>query len=176
MDQKFIMNLSGRDYPLWAGILSEAHDRGLQAIKTELIQIPGTDNDNTAIVKAIVLMKDGSVFEDFGDASPRNCSSKIANALIRMASTRAKGRALRDAVNVGQTMMEELGDLDDAGSDRMLAPPIEYRCANKECQKPLDEQQAITTHTKHQMPMCAGCETIYLKNKKKKAEEARKAA
>lgn len=86
MDAKFIVNLSGRDYPLFAGILAEAHERGLQAIETELIQIPGADNDYVAIVKATVRMKDGSVYADYGDASPRNTSSRIATALIRMAS------------------------------------------------------------------------------------------
>src|SRR5437867_3705239 len=89
MDAKFIVNLSGRDYPLYAGILAEAHERGLQAIETELIQIPSSDNDYTAIVKAVVRMKDGSVFEDFGDSNPRNTNARIATALIRMASTRA---------------------------------------------------------------------------------------
>jgi hypothetical protein len=116
MDAKFVVNLSGRDYPLFAGILAEAHERGLQAIETELIQIPAEGNDYVAIVKATVRMKDGTVFQDYGDASPRNCSAKIASALIRMASTRSKGRALRDAINVGQTMLEELPDLDDAGA------------------------------------------------------------
>lgn len=116
MDAKYIINLSGKDYPLFAGILSEAHERGLQSIETQLIQIPAEENSHTAIVKAVVRMKDGSYFEDYGDASPRNTSARIATALIRMASTRAKGRALRDAINVGQTMLEELPDLEDHGA------------------------------------------------------------
>jgi hypothetical protein len=116
MDAKWIVNLSGRDYPLYAGILAEAHERGLQSIETTLIQVPGTENDYTAIVMAVVRLKDGSSFEDYGDASPRNTSARVATALIRMASTRAKGRALRDAINVGQTMLEELPDLEEQGS------------------------------------------------------------
>jgi hypothetical protein len=133
MDTKFIVNLSGRDYCLYAGILGEAHERGLQAIETELIQIPGADNDYVAIVKATVRMKDGSVFVDYGDASPRNTSSRIATALIRMASTRSKGRALRDAINVGQTMLEELPDLEDGDAHEAMsrpsvaAPTVAYR-------------------------------------------------
>jgi hypothetical protein len=123
MDTKFIVNLSGRDYCLYAGILGEAHERGLQAIETELIQIPGADNDYVAIVKATVRMKDGSVFADYGDSSPRNTSSRIATALIRMASTRAKGRALRDAINVGQTMLEELPDLEDGDAHEAMSRP-----------------------------------------------------
>jgi hypothetical protein len=98
--------------------LGEAHERGLQAIETELVQIPTADNEHTAIVKATVRMKDGSVFQDYGDANPRNTNARIATALIRMASTRAKGRALRDAINVGQTMLEELPDLDEPETGR----------------------------------------------------------
>ncbi len=115
MDAKFIINLSGNAYPTYQGVLAEAHERGLQAIETELLQIPTADNEHTAIVKATIRMKDGSTFEEFGDASPRNVNARIAAALIRMASTRAKGRALRDACNIGQTMLEELGDEEAAG-------------------------------------------------------------
>lgn len=115
MDPKFIVNLSGKEYPLYAGILSEAHNAGLVGIETELIQIPDATNDFTAIVKATVRMdgKDGRTFIDYGDANPKNTNARIATALIRMASTRAKGRALRDAINVGQTMLEELPDLEE---------------------------------------------------------------
>jgi hypothetical protein len=133
MDPKFTVELNGKLYPLYSGILAEAHERGLQAIETQLIQIPNTDNDYTAIVKATVRMKDGSVFEDYGDSNPRNTNARIATALIRMASTRAKGRALRDAINVGQTMLEELPDLDDADAHEatsramVAAPTVAYR-------------------------------------------------
>lgn len=113
MDPKFVVSLSGRDYPLYSGILSEAHERGLSSIETQLIQIPTEENGSTAIVKAIVRMKDGSTFEGYGDANPRNVNPRIATALLRMAETRAKGRALRDAINFGQTMLEELPDLEE---------------------------------------------------------------
>ena len=99
MDPKFLVELSGRSYPLFAGILAEAHERGLKSITVELLQIPEEINGHTAICRATVVMKDDSVFADIGDANPKNTSSRIATALIRMASTRAKGRALRDAVN-----------------------------------------------------------------------------
>jgi hypothetical protein len=59
-------------------------------------------------------MEDGRHFSGLGDASPENVGRTIAPHLIRMAETRAKARALRDAVNVGATAMEELSDGDDA--------------------------------------------------------------
>jgi hypothetical protein len=111
----------GKQHPLYATILAEAHEKGLQSLTTQLIQIPHEDNEYTAIVRASVRMKDGSVFEDYGDASPRNCTGKVALALIRMSSTRAKGRALRDAINCGQTMLEEFGDEPDSAGDRAAA-------------------------------------------------------
>ena len=120
MDAKHIVRLGDRDYPTYPGVLAEAHERGFLHIETELVQIPSAQNDNTAIVKAkvrIILPEGGDLYcEDYGDASPRNTSARVAAALIRMASTRAKGRALRDAINVGQTMLEELPDLEEHGS------------------------------------------------------------
>ncbi len=108
IDSRWVISLQGKDYPTWPGILDLAHQLGLEAIDTELVQIPTQANEQTAIVKATTRLKGGRQCADYGDASPRNCSTKIATALIRLASTRAKGRALRDLCNVGQMLLEEL--------------------------------------------------------------------
>ena len=104
----------GKQYVLFAGLLDEAHSLGLKGIDTDLIQIPDESNGNVAIVKATAEMDDERRFSGLGDASPENVGRNIAPHLIRMAETRAKARALRDAVNVGATAMEELSDGDDA--------------------------------------------------------------
>jgi hypothetical protein len=113
INPNYVIQLQGKPYPTWPGVLDLAHQLGLQSIDCCLIQIPGEDNEHTAIVKATARLKDGREFSDYGDANPRNCSAKIATALIRLASTRAKGRALRDLGNIGQTMLEELPDLEE---------------------------------------------------------------
>src|SRR5918999_3607788 len=110
----------GKQYVLYQGLLDEAHARGLRGIDTELVQVPTTENGNGALVKAEVEMEaaDGSegsrTFSGIGDASPENVGRNIVPHIIRMAETRAKARALRDAVNVGATALEELSDGDDA--------------------------------------------------------------
>lgn len=114
MRDEFMITRQGKQYVLFAGLLDEAHSRGLKGIDTELIQVPNADNGNIAIIKATVEMEDGRVFSGIGDASPENVGRNIAPHVIRMAETRAKARALRDAVNVGSTALEELSDGDDA--------------------------------------------------------------
>ena len=105
---------SGKQYVLFAGLLDEAHGLGLRGIDTDLLQVPDEANGNVAIVKATAEMEDGRRFSGLGDASPDNVGRSIAPHIIRMAETRAKARALRDAVNVGATALEELSDGDDA--------------------------------------------------------------
>lgn len=103
------INRQGTTFVLFSGLLNEAHERGLRGIFTELIQVPEEANGNVAICKARVEMEDGRRFEGLGDASPENVGRNIQPHLLRMAETRAKARALRDAVNVGITALEELG-------------------------------------------------------------------
>ncbi len=98
-----------KEVATYAGLLARAHQDELCEIRTELVQIPTDDNQFLCIAKADVKTKRG-VFTGIGDASPRNVHAKIVPHLIRMAETRAKARALRDAVNIGLVALEELGD------------------------------------------------------------------
>lgn len=104
----------GKQYVLFQGLLDEAHNQGLKGIDTDLIQVPDDSNGHVAIVKATAEMDGDRRFSGIGDASPDNVGRNIAPHIIRMAETRAKARALRDAVNVGATALEELSEGDDA--------------------------------------------------------------
>lgn len=108
IDKKFIKSIDGKDFILYQGLLDTGHKIGLKSIEVELVQIPSTENENTAICRATVITDDDRKFIDFGDANPQNTEEFILPHLIRMASTRAKARALRDMTNVGMTSVEEL--------------------------------------------------------------------
>src|SRR5688572_9618205 len=114
MKKEFIVERNGRSFVLYAGLLDQAHERGLKGVTNTLVQIPSDLNGQMAIVHATVETSQGT-FTGLGDAAPENVSRMMVPHLIRMAETRAKARALRDAVNVGVTALEELGELDEPG-------------------------------------------------------------
>ncbi|MHB1004983.1 MAG: hypothetical protein ACYC3S_04985 [Chloroflexota bacterium] len=112
MKKEFIVERSGKNFVLYAGLLDEAHSQGLRAINTTLVQVPNDENGRVAIVQAMVETEKGA-FSGLGDAAPDNVARPMVTCLIRMAETRAKARALRDAVNVGVVALEELGADED---------------------------------------------------------------
>ena len=113
LDDRFMTNIKGKDFVLYAGVLDLATQKGLLKLGVELLQFPTKENGNEAICRAVAESKTGEVFSDIGDANPTNVHSMIAKHLIRMASTRAKARVLRDMCNIGIACIEELADFDD---------------------------------------------------------------
>jgi hypothetical protein len=114
LDERFVTKFKDKEFVLYAGLLDLAHQRGLLKLEVEPIQYPTKDNGYEAICKAVATSSAGEVFVDIGDANPNNTNKMIALHLLRMASTRAKARVLRDMNNIGMTALEELADIDDA--------------------------------------------------------------
>lgn len=123
---EFQITRQGKQYVLYAGLLDEFHriaredyPDGTATIETDLIQAP-VDNgrstgEDVAIVHARAGIKQGEAwlfgpFDGIGDASKENVGRNIAPHLIRMAETRAKARALRDAINVNIAIQDDMPD------------------------------------------------------------------
>ena len=119
MKKEFLIDRQGKSFVLYAGLLDAAHEKGLKAIRTQMLQAPSKDNGEMSIFRAVVEFDDGRVFEGTGDATPQNVGRNIVPHALRMAETRAKARALRDALNIGAVSLEELGD----PSEEELAAP-----------------------------------------------------
>jgi hypothetical protein len=126
IDPRHVVKLQGRDYVTVVGEIDYAHKNGLVSLETDLVQIPGPENQNTAIVKATAIFRgsDGPVaWSAHGDASPANTKGPIQTALLRMAETRAIGRVLRFACNIPMVAFEEVqGGEGDEVSHREPAP------------------------------------------------------
>jgi len=150
LDQRFIKSISGRDFCLYSGLLDYAHQKGLLKLECEILQYPKSDNGYEAICKAVAETKTGEVFVDIGDANSKNTNKMIAPHIIRMASTRAKARCLRDLCNIGMTCLEELGDLNEViGMDNSEAAgkpkKIVTRKSAPEPERPAAEKEEIKT-------------------------------
>lgn len=118
---EYIITRQGKKMVLYPGLLEEAHNQGLLSIRTSLLQIPTPDNGNVAICHATVTLVDEEneqeSYDGIGDASPDNVGRNIVPHIIRMAETRAKARALRDAVCAGEALF------DDPTPDEADTPP-----------------------------------------------------
>lgn len=119
INEKFIINLQGKSFVTYEGLLDLAHQMGLVSLEVELLEYPTEENSMTAIARAVANTEKGR-FSDIGDASSKSVNNMLKPHIIRMASTRAKARALRDLTNVGMTAVEELsvgdGDSEEEGS------------------------------------------------------------
>lgn len=112
--KRWVMQRDGKDYIQFAGLLDLLHQesKGVFIIHTHLEQAPTEANGMLAIVSALVTIgadPDGRTATGLGDASPSSVNRMIAPHLVRMAETRAKGRALRDLLNIPLVTWEELG-------------------------------------------------------------------
>ena len=136
LDERWIIEIEGREFVKYPGLLDLAHQKGILKIDVDPLQYPTKENGQFAICKANIVSRTGESFTDVGDANPDNCSSKVKKHLLRMASTRAIARALRSFTNIGMTCLEELAELEEAlGEDSMKTRP-KPRKEPKEQQKP----------------------------------------
>ncbi len=88
------------------GLLMLAHAQGLSTLKAEW-----TYNDvELSLAHATATFSDGRTFTESGDATPTNVGTKVLKHFRRVALTRAKARALRDALGMDLVAAEELAD------------------------------------------------------------------
>jgi hypothetical protein len=139
---EYYVNLKGKRHPVYEGVLVALHENGLLGIEVTVLQYPCQENGMTAVCQATVTMRgeDGRelIFSEVGDASPANVGHHIAPHIIRMAATRAKGRAGRDALALGVALLEEMGPEVEAHNGQQARP--EARAAPQRARRdPEDE-------------------------------------
>ena len=110
---KYIVNVQGKDFITFPGLLMEAHAQGLTSVNTEFVN----NNLQNPVVKATVtLVQEGvtKVFTGYGDSNENNVAKLVSRALLRMSETRAVARALRFATGIDMTAFEELDVSNDS--------------------------------------------------------------
>jgi len=101
---QYIQLIHGKPFVRYAGLLAMAHERGLQKLEATFVSV----TDALAVAQATAAFQDGRHFVESGDATPENVHFGVRPHFARLALTRAKARALRDALNIGICAVEEL--------------------------------------------------------------------
>jgi hypothetical protein len=101
---QFLTEIHGKQFVQYAGLLAMAHERGLQKLESHFISV----TSDLALAEATAEFSDGKIFKECGDATPANVHPKVKPHFPRMALTRSKARALRDALNISVCSVEEM--------------------------------------------------------------------
>ena len=141
----------------YADLPAAAHEAGIKHLNTEAVQLPNAANGETAVVKAVIETGRGN-FCALGDASSRNVEPEFAPHLIRVAETRAKARALRDALNIGVVAFEEI-------SGRIMATE---KANTNDVAKAQPEPQAAKPPVPEPAPASPSRESDYWSEKQRK--------
>lgn len=112
LDDRFITNIKGKDFVVYAGLLSLSHSKGISSLTVDVLQYPTKENGMEAVCRATLESKNGETYSEIGDASPKNVNRMVSEHILHMAATRSKARVMRDFTNVGLTALEELTDAD----------------------------------------------------------------
>jgi hypothetical protein len=101
---QFLTQIHGKDFVQYAGLLTMAHARGLVSLSAHFISV----DESLALAEATAEFRDGTTFMECADATPSNVHVRVKPHFSRMALTRAKARALRDALNIPIAAVEEM--------------------------------------------------------------------
>lgn len=142
----------GKSVPTYGALLELAHKCGLAGIKTMLVQAPAATNGGLAIVHATAVFVVDGAFSDYtglGDASVANVGRGVAPHIVRVAETRAKVRALRDALCITDAAIEEMGAPDLVGEDKHMViedvPVAGFGAVGSDARPASDKQVAYLT-------------------------------
>ena len=103
-----IIDIKGKSFMTYEGLLKKAHTKGITSM--QIMESFVSEDMKMSWCKVRVTGKNGTIFDGFGSSTPENTGAMTQTHPVEMAHTRAKGRALRDYLNIGQAMAEELKD------------------------------------------------------------------
>ncbi len=104
-----IVDIKGKKHVIYEGLLRLAHKSGLKNFEI-LEKYVSEDMKRSWCLVRVHCIKDKKevFFDGIGSSTPDNTGTMTESHPIEMAHTRAKGRALRDFLNIGKAMAEEI--------------------------------------------------------------------
>ena len=103
--KEYLQLIHGKLFIRYIGLLAMAHAQGLTSLSAKFV---GPVTETLAVAEAQAVFADGRVFWESADATPKNVDEQVRPHFARVALTRSKARALRDALGIGLVSVEEL--------------------------------------------------------------------
>ena len=114
----------GKRYPLTRALISLMYRYGVESIETELLE---HDPEVQRATHRAVITGTRGMYTAHGDCCPKSVSNRgVLPHYQRISETRAIGRALRWYLGLGETVFDELGDMDaSAPESKTSAKPAD---------------------------------------------------
>ena len=156
MDEKYIVNIKGKKFVTYNGLLAEAHKAGLEDMRITEMHVDLEKKSAWCMVACKIKEKE---FMGVGSATPENCGSMVKNHFVEMSNTRAKSRVLRDALNIDMTSVEELTDSKEdkpKASEFGKEVNVPNKCAD--CNNDISDAEKDYSIRNHNKTLCRSCQ------------------
>jgi len=104
--KEYISQIKGKDFITANGLLHMAHAKGFLGWTIEEMSVDW--EKDSAYCHGMAHFENDKTYHGAGSCTPKNATSMTANHFVEMAETRAKSRALRTALNIDMTTLEEI--------------------------------------------------------------------
>ena len=101
-----IVRIQGKDFMTYEGVLNKLHEKSNGNFSMVILESGKSEDMKRAWCKVRLTVGE-NLFDGIGSSTPENTGS-VTDHPLELANTRAKGRAIRDYLNIGQVMAEEL--------------------------------------------------------------------
>ncbi len=155
MDKKYIVDIKGKKFVTYNGLLDLAHTKGLNDMR--VIDLVVDWKNKSAYCTVACKIGELEVM-GVGSGTQENCGSMVKNHFVEMAHTRAKARALRDILNVDMVSLEELGDTKEPKKSEEKTNDL--ICSNLKCKAEVSSSVADYSKRFHGQIMCRTCQKL----------------
>ncbi len=160
IDKKYIVDIKGKKFVTFNGLLAEAHKQGIVDTRVTELNVDWEKKSAYCIVACKIGEKE---FMGVGSGTQENCGDMVKGHFVEMAHTRAKSRAYRDALNIDMVSVEELTDLKGQTEEpkketKTVRTNEELRCKGNECFKIVDEKVYDYSNKNYGKTLCFECQ------------------
>ena len=160
VDKKYIVDIKGKKFITYAGLLAEAHNKGLRNISVTELNVDWEKKSAFCIaeVELFDTNTQNKFFQGVGSGTPENCSSMVKDHFVEMSQTRAKARALRDALNIDMVAVDELKDMKAEPKAGTFGKDVKISNKCSQCDADVTDKVKDYSIDKYKKVLCYPCQ------------------